>query len=55
VPSLGTHYTLSMAMVTTTIPAFTATVAPLGAQVLDTRCGAMSITHAGVKTPASCW
>lgn len=55
VPSLSAHYTLSMAIVTTTIPAFTATLAPLGTQMLDTRCGPLTITHAGVKTPASCW
>lgn len=54
-PSLSANYTLTIAVVTTTVPAFTVTAAPLGAQVLDTRCGAMTVTHTGVKTPANCW
>jgi len=52
--SVTKNYSVSMVVSTSTVPAFTATAAPLGGQVADT-CGTLSLTDAGVKSPASCW
>jgi type IV pilus assembly protein PilE len=52
--SVTKNYTVSMVVSTSTVPAFTATAAPLGGQAADT-CGTLSLTDAGVKSPASCW
>lgn len=35
-------------------PTFTATATPQGAQVKE-KCGTLSVTHTGAKTPSKCW
>lgn len=47
-------YTVTLVLGTGTVPAFTATAAPVGAQAADT-CGSLSLTEKGVKSPANCW
>lgn len=54
-PSVSANYALTIAVGTATVPVFTVTATPLGAQVLDTRCGVMTVTSTGVKTPGDCW
>lgn len=52
--SVSAHYTVTMVVSTSTTPAFTATAAPLAGQAGD-RCGAIQISHAGEKSPPTCW
>lgn len=47
-------YTVTLVVGTGTVPSFTATAAPLGAQASDT-CGSLSLTEKGTKSPANCW
>ena len=52
--SVTAHYTVSLAVATSTVPAFTVTAAPLGGQAAD-KCGALTLNQAGVKGPTGCW
>lgn len=47
-------YTVTLVVGTGTVPSFTATAAPLGAQASDT-CGSLSLTEKGTKSPTNCW
>lgn len=54
--SVSPHYTVTITVsaATSTLPAFTATAAPLGGQTAD-KCATLTVTHAGAKAPANCW
>lgn len=47
-------YTISLTVGAATVPTFTATATPTGAQAAD-KCGVLSITQTGTKSPATCW
>lgn len=48
------HYAVTITVGTATVPTFTATAAPVGAQLAST-CGVLSINQTGTKLPSSCW
>ena len=52
--SLTRFYTVTMTVSAGTVPAFTVTAAPLGAQAAD-KCGTLALTNNGIKSPAGCW
>lgn len=52
--SVQLTYSLTVVVGTATVPAFTATAAPIGAQTAD-KCGTLTLTHRGAKSPATCW
>ena len=52
--SVSSYYSITPAADNSAVPTFTATATPFGAQASDT-CGTLTITNAGVKTPANCW
>lgn len=47
-------YTISLTIGTATVPTFTATATPTGTQAAD-KCGILSITQTGTKSPTTCW
>ena len=47
-------YTITLTVGTGTVPTFTATATPAGAQAAD-KCGILSITQTGTKSPTTCW
>lgn len=53
-PSITSSYSFTMAVGADTVPSFTVTAAPLGAQAADS-CGSVSLAHTGVKAPTACW
>lgn len=53
-PAVSAHYALSLEVGSGTVPAFTLTAAPSGDQIKE-KCGPLSLTHSGVKAPATCW
>ncbi|HSV54221.1 MAG TPA: type IV pilin protein [Burkholderiaceae bacterium] len=54
--SVSPHYTVTITVsaATSTLPAFTATAAPIGRQVSD-KCATLTVTHSGAKAPTTCW
>ena len=52
--SVTRFYTVTMTVGASTVPAFTATAAPLGDQALD-KCGTLTLTNTGAKSPTGCW
>lgn len=51
------NYAITLTVGTATVPTFTATATPLGAQASD-KCGILSINQSGTKLsspPSSCW
>lgn len=52
--SVQLTYSLTVVVGTGTVPAFTATAAPIGTQAADS-CGTLTLTHRGAKSPATCW
>jgi type IV pilus assembly protein PilE len=52
--NVDARYTLAVAAVAGPPPGFTLTATPKGAQVGDS-CGVLSVTNAGVRSPANCW
>jgi type IV pilus assembly protein PilE len=53
--SIASYYTVTLATAgTATVPAFTATAAPMGDQTRDT-CGTLAMNNTGTRTPVNCW
>lgn len=52
--SVVQNYTVTITVGTATVPTFTATATPAGAQLAST-CGVLSINQTGAKLPSSCW
>ena len=52
--SVSANYSLSLAVSTGTVPAFTVTATPLAAQAAD-KCADLAVTETGAKTPPACW
>ena len=53
VASTSDYYTFAVTV--NTANAWTMTATAAGAQATDTRCATMTLTNAGVRTPADCW
>lgn len=53
VAATSDYYTF--AVTNNTANAWTMTATAAGAQATDTRCATMTLTSAGVRTPADCW
>lgn len=52
--AVAQHYTVAVALGTDPVPTFTATATPVGHQAAD-KCGVLSLTQAGIRSPAGCW
>lgn len=52
--AVASRYDITLVANNASVPTFTATATPSGAQASDT-CGTLTINNAGAKTPTTCW
>ena len=48
------YYTIAVVTGSATVPSFTVSATPLGTQAQD-KCGTLTLTETGSKSPANCW